>query len=231
MLYLQEIGAKRPKRCRSFMRPRPQNSPQGELFKVPLISLIDKNHELVLLSELMEWERFESAFGSLYDPSNGRPGIATRLLVGAHYLKHLHNLSDELLIRSWVENPYWQYFCGCEYFERRFPCDRSTFSRWRKKIGKDGLEQIFQATLSVALNSGALEISTLTELLADTTVQEKNITFPTDAKLYHRARIYLVEQAYHYVKRIRSYQRRYFLRAIVIVQQSSIREPVRCTKK
>ena len=42
-----------------------------------------------------KWERFDEAFTPLYDPGNGRPAIATRLMVGLYYLKHLYQLSDE----------------------------------------------------------------------------------------------------------------------------------------
>ena len=175
------------------MRPSSEQSRQGELYQTALNKLIDLDHELVQLSERIDWSRFENDFGVHYHPRLGRPGVPIRLLVGVHYLKHLHNLSDEQVVSSWRENPYWQYFCGCEHFQHRFPFDRSLLSRWRRRVGKEGIESLFQETLSVAFQIGALELKELETLLADTTVQEKHITFPTDVKLYHRARALLVK--------------------------------------
>jgi IS5 family transposase len=107
-------------------------------------------------------------------------------------------LSDEQAGKRWRENPYWQYFSGGEYFEHKFPFDPSSMSRWRKRISVEGMMAMLQETLAVAHQRGVFKMSSLSQVLADTTVQEKNITFPKDPKLYHRARQLLVREAERY---------------------------------
>lgn len=102
----------------------------------------------------------------LYYPSNGRPAIAIRMMVVLHYLKHLHNLSDEQAARRWRENPYWQYFSGGEYFEHKFPFDSSSMSRWRKRISVDGMLAMLQETLAVAHQRGVFKMSSLSQIIA-----------------------------------------------------------------
>ena len=97
-------------------------------------------------------------------------------MAGLHYLKHAFGLSDEVVVKSWVENPYWQYFCGEEYFQHRLPIDPSQMTRFRTRLGPSGCEKLLQLTI-------------------DTTVQEKAIAFPTDGRLYHKGRVWLVRLA------------------------------------
>lgn len=175
------------------MRPKQQETSQGKLFEVELESLIKTDHDLVKLSKEINWERFEQKFGGLYSQENGRPGVPTRLLAGLTYLKYLSNCSDEEVLKSWVENPYWQYFCGERYFQKEAPCDRSMLSRWRKKIGEKGAQELFDESLALALNSGAMKMSYLKEVYVDTTVQEKNIAYPSEANLLNKARLNLVK--------------------------------------
>ncbi len=174
------------------MRPEEKNTRQGQLFEVELSTLVRRDHKLVKLSERIDWSRFESKFGELYCENNGRPGLPTRLFVGLTYLKYLHNVSDEILLLAWIENPYWQYFCGERYFQHEAPCDRSQMSKWRKRIGEKGAEELFQESLAVAREAGLLKMSSLKELYVDTTVQEKNISYPSEANLLNRARAKLV---------------------------------------
>jgi IS5 family transposase len=87
-------------------------------------------HPLCRLGESIEWASFDERFESMYCPDNGRHAIQTRMMVGLNYLKYMENLSDEEVVARWVENPYWQYFCGGEYFEHEIPCDPSSLSRW-----------------------------------------------------------------------------------------------------
>ncbi len=175
------------------MKPKISDLSQGKLFEVELITLIRSDHELVKLSDKIDWQRFETRFGELYCGDNGRPGVSTRLLAGLTYLKYMTDCSDKELLLAWVENPYWQYFCGERYFQKQSPCDRSMMSRWRKRLGEKGAEEFFNESLSVAFRSGVLKRSFLKELYVDTTVQEKNIAYPSEANLLNRARGKLVK--------------------------------------
>lgn len=151
---------------------------QPELFRPMLIDFIDPNHELALLSQKINWNYFEKEFSPLYS-NYGTPAHPIRFMVGCLLLKHLYNLGDETLEEAWVMNPYMQYFCGRVFFEHQFPCDPSNFVHFRKRIGEEGLEKIF--TYSVQMHDPKDKISKF--VLSDTTVQENNTTFPTDAKL------------------------------------------------
>jgi len=108
------------------MRPtREQDQPQRELFQVELEQIIDLDHPLVRLGMCIDWASFEEALGATYHPTQGAPGISTRLMVALHYLKYQHDLSDENVVAHWVENPYWQHFSGERYFQHRAPIDGS----------------------------------------------------------------------------------------------------------
>jgi IS5 family transposase len=110
-------------------------------------------------------------------------------------LKHMHDLADEVLCARWVENPYYQYFCGEESFQHVLPFDRSSLTRWRQRLGEDVLAALLQESLSVAHRTGALATKDLQRVVVDTTVQPKNVTFPTDVKLTHKAIVMLGKMA------------------------------------
>jgi IS5 family transposase len=175
---------------------KPKKSPvqerQGNLFRVELSRIIDRGHGLVKLAEAVDWHRLDEMFGSTYCPDNGRPGVSTRLMVALHYLKYTHNLSDEEVVTCWVENPYWQHFSGMKWFEHDVPIDPSSMTRWRKRIGEAGAEGLLRETLEAGLKIKAVKPHQLKRVNVDTTVQEKEIRFPTDARLYDRARQRLV---------------------------------------
>jgi transposase, IS5 family len=156
---------------------KPQNQNQREMFRPLLKEFIDMSHELVLLSDKIDWHYFENNFKQYYS-NTGQPAMPIRLMVGSLLLKRIYNLSDERLVESWEMNPYMQYFCGAAYFEHKFPCDPSDFVHFRHRIGEKGVEKIF--TYSVQLFGKAAKEKVV---LSDTTVSENNITFPTDAKL------------------------------------------------
>ena len=178
------------------MRPKAQEaSPQEDLFREKLTNLINLRHPLCRLAELMPWNELNERFGSLYTEKEGRPGIATRLMAGLQYLKHTYNLSDEAVVERWVENPYWQHFCGVEYFQHEFPIDPSQMTRYRKRIGAEGCEFLLKATLGAGLDSGAVHPRHQERVTVDTTVMEKAISPPTDSALYHKARRALVKAA------------------------------------
>ena len=111
------------------MQPKKQiTSPQLEIFRNRLENILNRQHELYRLSGLIGWEMFEQEFGKLY-AEDGRPGTPIRLMVGLTYLGHAYQLSDEEVVRRWVENPYYQYCCGEEYFRHQLPIDPSSLSR------------------------------------------------------------------------------------------------------
>jgi len=178
---------------------KPKKSPvkerQGNLFRVELSRIVNCEHGLVKLAGAVDWNSLDEMFGSTYCPDNGRPGVSTRLMVALHYLKYTHNLSDEDVVACWVENPYWQYFSGMKWFEHETPINPSSMTRWRKRIGEAGAEELLGETLKAGLKIKAVKPHQLKRVNVDTTIQEKEIRFPTDARLYDRARQRLVAAA------------------------------------
>jgi IS5 family transposase len=191
------------------MKPRERRETgQSDLFKARLDQTIDMNHPRVRLARRIDWGFLESQFGAVYADGPGSPPLPTRLMVGLHILKYSENLSDERLCELWLENPYFQYFCGEEFFQHKLPFDRSSLTRWRQRMGEERLAALLQESLAVAVKSGALKPSELTQAVVDTTVQPKNIAHPTDAKLLNRAREMLVRLAQnHNVPLRQSYRR------------------------
>ena len=156
----------------------------------------------------MDWGFLEGRFGEVYSDDPGHPPLPTRLMAGLAILKHTYDLSDEVLCERWVENPYYQYFCGEEFFQHRLVFDRSSLTRWRNRMGEERLQALIQESLSVAVKTEAIKPSELSQVIVDTTVQPKNVTFPTDAKLLNRAREKLVRLAnIHGVVLRQSYRR------------------------
>jgi len=170
------------------MKPRQSESKnrQRDLFRVALTQVIDSSHGLVTLAKVVDWDRFEEFFGQTYCQDNGRPAISTRLMVALHYLKYTYNLSDDDVVEAWVENPYWQFFSGMQYFEHRMPIHPSSMCRWRKRIGDAGAEELLKETIKAGLKLKAIKPHQLNRVNVDTTVQEKDIRFPTDSRLYDR---------------------------------------------
>ena len=97
---------------------------------------------MYVLANKIDWKRFDRSFGSLFAKKKGRSGLLTRLIVGLHYLKHAYNESDESVVARFLENPYWQYFCGYEYFQHEIPLDPSSLVRWRDRVGSKGMEKL-----------------------------------------------------------------------------------------
>jgi IS5 family transposase len=178
------------------MQPkREPEQPQRELFQIDLEQLIDMSHALVRLGDVMDWQSFELSLGSTYHPSHGAPGISTRLMVALHYLKYQHDLSDADVVALWVENPYWQHFSGMKHFQHRMPIDPSSMTRWRKRLGDAGAEQMLRATIEAGMKMRVIRSAELKRVNVDTTVETKAIRFPTDARLYQRMRERLVKAA------------------------------------
>jgi transposase, IS5 family len=178
------------------MRPRERReSGEQDLFRSRLDQVIDMEHALVKLARTIDWPFLEEKFGAVYKDGAGQPPLPTRLMAGLAILKHTYNLSDEGVCELWIENPYYQYFCGEEFFQHRLPLDRSSMTNWRNRMGEERLQALLQESLAVATKSGAMKPGDLARVIVDTTVQPKNITFPTDAKLLNRAREKLVKLA------------------------------------
>lgn len=179
------------------MRPKdhPKSKSQADLFRSKLTNILNHRHPLYTLADRIEWKVFEASFGPLYDEGMGRPAIPIRVMVGLHYLKHAYNESDESVVEKFLENPYWQHFCGFEYFQHELPIDPSSMTRWRKRVGSDGIEKLLKETIETAKRGNLLKRVDVDRVNVDTTVQEKAIAFPTDARLYHKARKRLVKEA------------------------------------
>lgn len=173
----------------------PSEKSQEDLFRTRLDHILNKEHPVFRLAQSVDWPVFEKEFGGLFVPDTGRPGLPTRLMVGLHYLKHLYDASDEGVVEMFLENPYWQYFCGFEFFQHEFPCDPTSLVKWRKRVGADGMTKLLQETIETAKRRGAIGHSEMKRVNVDTTVQEKAIQFPTDARLYHKMRKALVREA------------------------------------
>jgi transposase, IS5 family len=178
------------------MRPK-QALPETdqELFRSRLENIVDARHPLVRLAGLIDWQQFEVAFGALYKDGIGRPALPTRLMVGLHLLKHMDGLSDEAVCARHLDSPYAQLFCGETYFQHRLPLDRSSLTRWRKRIGAERMEALLAESLEAAQRGGAIEEKHLRRVTIDTTVQPKAVTHPTDSKLLHRGIEILVRLA------------------------------------
>jgi len=191
------------------MRPKErQESGAQDLFRARLDQIIDLDHALVRLALAIDWRFLEGKFGAVYTDEPGRPPLPTRLMAGLAILKYSHNLSDEVLCERWVENPYFQYFCGEEFFQHRLVFDRSSLTRWRQRMGEQKLQALLQESLAVATRTAAIKPSDLARVVVDTTVQPKAVMFPTDAKLLNRARERLVRLAKKLSVKLRqSYQR------------------------
>jgi IS5 family transposase len=178
------------------MRPREQRETgEQDLFRSRLDQIIDTKHALVKLARTIDWRFLEEKFGAVYKDGPGQPPLPTRLMAGLAILKHTYNLSDEVVCELWLENPYYQYFCGEEFFQHRLPLDRSSMTNWRNRMGEERLQGLLQESLAVATKTGAMKSGDLARVIVDTTVQPKNISFPTDAKLLNRAREKLVKLA------------------------------------
>ena len=178
------------------MRPKERrDSGQNDFFKARLDQIVDMDHALAQLGRAIDWGFLEERFGSVYSDKAGHPPLPTRLMAGLSILKHMHDLSDEDLCARWIENPYYQVFCGEEFFQHKLTFDRSSLTRWRQRMGEQRLAALIQESLSVATRTGAAKPADFFKVIVDTTVQPKAIAFPTDAKLMHRARERLVRLA------------------------------------
>ena len=184
------------------MRPKKHEATgEGDLFRARLDQIINLKHELVQLAAKIDWAWIDGEIAPLYS-DKGRPGIKSRFVIGLLLLKHMFGLSDEGVCERWVYDPYFQHFTGETFFQHTFSHERSDLSHWRKRLGSK-LELLLAESLRVAHQSGALRTRDLARVTVDTTVQPKNIAFPTDAKLLHAAIKGLNRLARHHGARLR----------------------------
>ena len=162
------------------MVKKQDKTPQLNIFDTPLERFINLDHELCILSKQIDWDSIEKEF-SVYYSEIGRPSVPIRRMIGLLLLKHIYNLSDEAIVDRWIENPYWQYFSGEKVFQTQKPFAPTEFIHFRNRIGKEGAEKLLKVSVQL-FGKEAQE----KEVLIDSTVQEKNITYPTDAKLHKR---------------------------------------------
>lgn len=165
------------------------------MFRPRLEDIVSPTHPLVRLSKVIDWDRIDRELDHHF-ATVGAAALPTRLMTGLMYLQHMHNLSDEALLDRWLESPYYQFFCGETFFQHKLACHPTSLIKWRQRLGEEGCEWLLTETINAGLNLGAVKPSSLNRVVVDTTVQEKNITFPTDAKLYHKARKTLVSVAH-----------------------------------
>ncbi len=174
------------------MKPKITSTNQFDLFRSHFKQILNPDHQLCLLADTIDWSDFNAQFIDCYSGDMGRPGNAIRLMVGLHYLKHAFDESDESVIERWVENPYWQYFCGFDHMQHECPIHPTSMVKWRQRVGADKLESLLAETIRIALEHKQVTSQQLRKVTVDTTVQEKAIAFPTDARLYTKMLLRLV---------------------------------------
>jgi transposase, IS5 family len=155
-----------------------RHASEVDLFRQELVNLINLRHPLAQLAQKIDWQACETRFGALYATGIGRPGHRISLMVGLQLLKHTCNLSDEEVVAVWVENPYWQHFCGEQYFCHDAPIEPSLMTGFRKRIGEAGCEFILGLSVCAGLQTGTVAKTSLAIVNVDTTVQDKAIAFP-----------------------------------------------------
>ena len=185
-----------------------------DFFRARLDGMVDSRHPLAVLARKMPWSEIEAALApafahkdrkgrsvegaDMFGPTlsvagagvspAGRPRLPIRLMVSLLYLKHAFNQSDESVVERWSENVVWQLFSGMEYYTPKLPCDATQISRFRKILGEAGVEQLLKTTIETAVAIQAVKKTEFERVIVDTTVQEKAIAHPTDARLLDVAR-------------------------------------------
>ncbi len=180
------------------MKPKALKATQEQpLIGWRLDMVLDPRQDLFRMASALDWAALEAEFGGLYCADNGRPGVPIRLMAGLHLLKHAFGHSDEEVVARWVQNPYYQFFCGEEFFQHELPIDPSQMTRWRKRIGEAGCERLLALTIDAGKRTGTITTRSFGKVIVDTTVQPKAIQHPTDARLYrkvHRAMLRIAKE-------------------------------------
>jgi len=177
------------------MGPKAPVAHSSELFRQPHCEMLNAKHPLVKLADVIDWEEIERNFGAHFQTTTGRPALSPRLVAGLLYLQHAYDCSDEAIVNTWVENPYVQYFTGETYFQTEAPIDSSSLTRWRKRIGEEGVETLLMVSINAARTIGMMKASSVDRVIVDTTVMPKAIAHPTDSRLLEKSRQHLVKLA------------------------------------
>jgi IS5 family transposase len=138
---------------------------QPSFLPADLLEQLDEKHPLLMLANEIPWAYLEKEFRPLYS-SIGRPAKPIRLMCGLMILKQMNNLSDQSVVKIWVENPYWQRFCGMREFQFKFPCTSSELTYFRKRLGEAGVEKMFAVSVSLFGKKARAK-----KVIIDTTVQ------------------------------------------------------------
>ena len=176
------------------MKPIRNRSIQGTIFKKSLKDLVDPTHELIILSEELDWDYFYKEFSSLFKGKTGKPPKRVRLIIGIMILQHVYNLSDTEVVKALRENIYFQYFCGNIFLHKHNQLCPTTLTKWRNRLKVEGTDKILSNTIELSQKLGILKKQEAGQVIIDTTVQEKNIKYPTDSELLENCRKKLVKQ-------------------------------------
>lgn len=164
----------------------------------PLLEHLNTRHPLIVLARLIDWNAIERVAYETMGPKHRRPPLRPRLIAGLLYLQHTFDLSDEEVVWGWVENPYWQVFTGEIYLQTEPPIDPSSLSRWRKRMGEVGVEELLAQSIEAAKRASVIKPANIKRVIVDTTVMAKAIAPPTDSVLLEKSRILLVKAARQY---------------------------------
>lgn len=178
------------------MQPSKIDNSQDDLFLPRLSNILNPRHEMMFLEKMVNWDELSQEFVHCYcsdDSKGGCPPKPVRLMIGLLLLQHMNSLSDEVVVERWVENPYWQYFCGYDILQWKMPIDPSSLTRFRQRAGDKRIEKILSSTIDVAIKSEFVEKKDLRNVIVDTTVMPKNIEYPSDSKLYEKSRVRIVK--------------------------------------
>jgi len=170
------------------MRPKPSQPQTTELFRPLLDEQLNMRHPLIRLAGLMDWEQIEQHFVACFTSDRGRPALPPRLVAGLLYLQHANGASDEAVVNTWLENPYRQYFCGETYLQTELPLDPSSLTRWRQRIGEEGVEVLIAVTIEAARAAGLINKASMQRIIVDTPVVPNAIAHPTDSRLLDKSR-------------------------------------------
>jgi IS5 family transposase len=177
------------------MKPHTRTAQTAEMFRPRLDEQLNMKHPLIRLAGLMDWELIEHHFAGHFTSGRGRPALPPRLVAGLLYLQHANDASDEMVVNTWLENPYWQFFTGETYLQTELPIDPSSLTRWRQRIGEEGVELLLAVTIEAARAAGLIKRNSLDKVIVDTTVMPKAIAHPTDSRLIERSRQHMVKFA------------------------------------
>ena len=177
------------------MKPITRKPGQTDMLLHRLDDLLNMNHPIIVLTALINWEANERDYAENFPSHTGRPATRVRLAVDLLYLQHTFKLSDSSVLAQWIQNPYFQFFCGEGFMQHVPPVDPSSLSRWRRTLGKRGVSRLLAATIKAGERAGLVNRSSFENLIIDITVMHKDIAFPLDRDLCDKARKRLLKLA------------------------------------